>query len=84
MFRTCFKKETFAVSKSDLIITYQDQRKTNSWFFFFRLYLQKRNQRCSTGPVGIEDSADGSAMPRSISSVTMVALEDTGRPSNEI
>lgn len=45
----------------------------------FRLYLQKRNQRCSTGPVGIEDSADGSAMPRSISSVTMVAHEDTGR-----
>lgn len=35
-------------------------------------------QRPSTGHVGIEDSADGSAMLRSTSSVTTVVPEDTG------
>ncbi|KAA8587023.1 hypothetical protein FQN60_000859 [Etheostoma spectabile] len=38
-------------------------------------------QKCSTGHVGIEDSADGSAMLRSTSLVTTVALEDTGWPA---
>lgn len=38
-------------------------------------------QKCSTGHVGIEDSADGSAMLRSTSLVITVALEDTGRPA---
>lgn len=38
-------------------------------------------QKCSTGHVGIEDSAGGSAMLRSTSLVITVALEDTGRPA---
>lgn len=36
-------------------------------------------QICNTGLVGIEDSADGSAMLRSILLVIMVALEGTGK-----
>lgn len=36
-------------------------------------------QICSTGLVGIEDSADGSAMLRSTLLVIMVVLEDTGK-----
>lgn len=39
-------------------------------------------QKCSTGHVGIEDSADGSAMLRSTLLVITVALEDTGRPAD--
>ncbi|KAK5858447.1 hypothetical protein PBY51_002585 [Eleginops maclovinus] len=35
-------------------------------------------QKCSTGLVGIEDSADGSAMLRSTLLVITVAPEDTG------
>lgn len=54
----------------------------NDLWFFLCIFIQKRIQRCSTGPVGIEDSADGSAMPRSTSLVTMGALEDTGRHKN--
>lgn len=38
-------------------------------------------QKCSTGHVGIEDSADGSVMLRSTSLVIMVVHEDTGRPA---
>lgn len=38
-------------------------------------------QKCSTTHVGIEDSADGSAMLRSTSLVITVALGDTGRPA---
>lgn len=38
--------------------------------------------KCSTGHVGIEDSADGSAMLRSTPSGTTGALDDTGRPAN--
>lgn len=38
-------------------------------------------QKCSTGLVGIEDSADGSAMLRSTSSVITAVLGDTGRPA---
>lgn len=38
-------------------------------------------QKCSTGHVGIEDSAGGSAMLRNTSLVIMVALEDTGTPA---
>jgi len=49
--------------------------------FSILFYPQKRIQRCSTGPVGIEDSADGSAMLRNIPSVITVVLEDTGRPA---
>lgn len=36
-------------------------------------------QKCSTGLVGIEDSADGSAMLRSTLLVITAAHEDTGR-----
>lgn len=36
-------------------------------------------QRCSTGHVGTEDSADGSAMLRSTLLVITVALDDTGK-----
>lgn len=38
--------------------------------------------KCSTGHVGIEDSADGSAMLRSTPSGTTGALDDTGRPAS--
>lgn len=41
-------------------------------------------QKCSTGLVGIEDSADGSVMLRSTSLVITVAPEDTGRPATII
>ncbi len=43
--------------------------------------MQVMIQKCSTGHVGIEDSADGSAMLRSTSLVITVALGDTGRPA---
>lgn len=38
-------------------------------------------QKCSTGLVGIEDSADGSAMLRSTLWVIMAVLGGTGRPA---
>lgn len=41
-------------------------------------------QKCNTGHVGIEDSADGSAMLRSTSLVITVALDDTGRTAKII
>lgn len=40
---------------------------------------QEMIQRCSIGRVGTEDSADGSAMPKSILLDIMVVLEDIGK-----
>lgn len=51
------------------------QNHSNLLFFF---HDQATIQSCSTGPVGIEDSADGSAMLRSTLLVIMVVLADTG------
>lgn len=56
-------------------------RNVGTYLWFFYNYLQAMIQKCSTGHVGIEDSADGSAMLRSTSLVITVALEDTGRPA---
>lgn len=45
---------------------------------------QVMTQRCSIGHVGIEDSAGGSAMPRSTLLVIMGAPADTGRAARII
>lgn len=51
-------------------------------WFFYNYFLQAMIQKCNTGHVGIEDSADGSAMLRSTSLVTTVVPDGTGRPDH--
>lgn len=46
---------------------------------FLNNYLQELIQKRSTGLVGIEDSADGSAMLKNTLLVITAAPEDTGR-----
>lgn len=56
-------------------MTYEKVHKLLLLYNFHQAMIQK----CSTGHVGIEDSADGSVMLRSTSLVITVVHENTGR-----
>ena len=67
-----------------LMIIYRQWSRNATYLWLFYDYPQAMIQKCSTGLVGIEDSADGSVMLRSTSLVITVAPEDTGRPATII